>query len=271
MAKEKNELATTGTTAVAVVDQSYLEEMAVDSQGASGFENVKPEDMSIPFVKVLQALAPQLRGTTKIPGAEEGNFYNTVTGEVYKDKIVIVPCAYQKAFVEWVTREQGGGFVGQYFDSSILSNTKKDDKNRDILANGNSIVTTAYHYCLLVKPNGDFERVVMSLTSTQLKKSRRWLAQMSSLQIVVGTKRITPPMYSHTYDVTSVEETNDHGTWYGYNFGTPSIIALRDLYVTAKKFHDDITAGTVKTAEPPEHDDVSNSAPTSTSNVAEKF
>jgi hypothetical protein len=263
---EKNELAVAGNSALTVM----ADELAFDAQGASGFENIHPEDVSIPFIKVLQALSPQTRGATKIPGAAEGDFFNTVTEHVYKGTIKLIPCVYQKAFVEWVPREQGGGFVKQYFDSSILSQTKKNEKNMDILPNGNTVVTTAYHYCLLVKEDNSFERVVLSLTSTQLKKSRRWISQMMTIQIAVGNKKITPPMYSHVYEFTTKEESNDFGSWYGFNIGSCKMIEDKDLYLEAKRFYNDITAGIVKTVEPPEHETIAK-PDVSTSDIADKF
>jgi hypothetical protein len=254
------------SSAVSVID----DQMLYDAQHASGFENVKTEDVAIPFLKILQALSPQVRGATKIPGASEGDFFNTVTEEVLGKVVSIVPCAYLKAFVEWVPREQGGGFVKQYFDSAILGQTKKNEKGNDVLPNGNHIVTTAYHYCLVVKTNGSHERIVASMTSTQLKKSRRWLSQMMSLQISVGDKKITPPMFSNTYEVTSKEESNDFGSWHGYVIGAPKLITDKQLYLAAKKFHSDVTSGAIKTAEPLEVDDVPVT-PVTTSDVQDKF
>lgn len=268
MSTKKNEVATVDETANL---PAILSDIAMDAASNSGFENVKAEDVSIPFVKILQAMSPQVKGSTKIPGAADGDFFNTVTEKIYKGSIKIIPCAFQKAYVEWVAREQGGGFVKQHFDSAILEKTKKDDKNRDILANGHTIVTTAYHYCILVCEDGSLERVVLSLTSTQLKKSRRWVSQMMSLQITSGTTRFTPPMYSHIYDVTTREESNEHGAWYGFIFGTPTMISDKNIYLYAKKFHDDISGGLVKAAEPIDPDDGVTVPPAANEVVHDKF
>jgi hypothetical protein len=231
-------------------------------QNNTGFENMGADDIAIPFVSLLQALSPQVRGATRIKGAEEGDFFNTVTSEVLKDEIKIIPCAYQKCWVEWVSRDAGGGFVRQHQSNDILDKCTKNDRNQDILPSGNNVVTTAYHYCLLVKDDESTERVVISLTSTQLKKSRRWNSQMMSLQITLNNKKITPPMYAHIYTAKSVEESNDQGAWAGWEIGSPELITDTDLYLTAKKFHDDVTKGAVRTVPPPE---MTESAPAPTS------
>jgi hypothetical protein len=244
----------------------------MDDLGNSGFENVRPEDIAIPFIRVLQSNSPQCHGPEKIPGAMAGQFYNTVTHAVYKDHIDIIPCAFQKVFIEWTPREQGGGFIKEYLDSSILSGTKKNDKNVDVLPNGNVLIPTAKHWCLLLKEDGGFERAVLSLTSTQLKKSRNWLSQMLSLQISFKGKKFTPPMYSHSYTVTATEESNDLGSWYGYKIGNPVLYAQdpknADLYQDAKKFYSDVTSGSVKSAVPV---DAEAEAKVDTSKASEHF
>lgn len=247
--KNKNLPAKQRTTALSVSDQ-----MAQDAAKDSGFEGMGPDDLAIPFIQILQALSPQVRGKEKIKGAAEGDFYNTVTTEVMKDHIIIVPCAYEKSYVEWVLRENGGGFVQKHETSAILSHCTRNDRNQNILPSGNQIVDTAYHYCLLVREDEPPLQVVISLTSTQLKKSRRWNSMALSLKIKVGKGIITPPVYSHTYVATSVEESNDRGQWMGWVIGEPGVIDDPKLYALAKDFHNAVTQGSVRTAPPPQED-----------------
>lgn len=254
--KNKNVPATRqNTTPANVVDQ-----MALDAQTSSGFENVGADDIAIPFIVILQALSPQVRGQSRIKGAKEGDFFNTVTNDILGETIQIVPCAYEKAYVEWVLRENGGGFINKHTNPNILTKTKRNDKGQDILSNGNQIVTTAYHYCLLL---GDSEpqQIVIGLTSTQLKKSRRWNSTMLGLKIKVKRKYVTPPMFSHIYTVDTLEESNELGTWTGWNFSNPELIQDPELYMSAKKLHDDVTKGVVRMAPPPnmaEHSGIDN-------------
>lgn len=228
-----------------------------DAGDQSGFDNMGADDLAIPFIVILQSGSPQCKKKGGIKGAAEGMFFNTVTNELLGDKIKIIPCAYERAYVEWILRENGGGFIGKHADVSILSMTKKDNLGRDILPNGHQIVTTAYHYCLLVKDNKTVEQVVIGLTSTQLKKSRKWNSQQMALQIVLKNgKKIRPPMYSHIYEATSTEESNDKGEWSGWLFGNSLLIKDSDLYTMAKMFNMEVGKGTVKTTAPPVMDDI---------------
>ena len=237
-------------------------DMLVDAQEHSGFDTMSADDLAIPYITILQALSPQVRGESKVAGAEEGMFYNTVSGLACKGPIYVIPCAYKRAYMEWTPRESGGGYVEEHTDASILEGTKKDSKGRDILPNGNIIATTAYHYCMLLKEGGAMERAVLSFSSTQLKKARKWNSVMQNLTIATPDgQKVTPPMYSHIYSVNSVAESNDKGSWSGWSIGSPEIITNPAFYVAAKKFNIDVMKGAVKVA-PKEEEAAEQSAAT---------
>ena len=246
----KNEMVTKENNAL--VPAGLLGEMVALSEQAAGFEGIGIDDMAIPFIQILQSGSPQLkRGEQKIDGAEEGDFYNTVTGEVYKGVIKLVPCAYKKSFNEWVPRDNGGGFVKEHLSADILTKTYKNDKYQDMLENGNQIVTTASHFCLLVKEDGTFERVIVPFTSTQLKKSRKWNSIMASrmLSKADGSK-FTPRTFAFTYDCESVPESNTHGQWSGWKIGNPEIVQDAEVFTAAKMFSEQVRAGEVEVAPP---------------------
>ena len=146
MAKKKKEAEQATETAVVTATTTEVGE-AIDlfqADSGVGLENVEAGDMAIPFIALLQALSPQVKKKT-LEGAEDGMFMNTVTSKLY-EKLHVIPCAFSKAWVEWVPREKGGGFVAQHTTDELMLQTTRDDKKRDILPNGNSLVQTAYHY-----------------------------------------------------------------------------------------------------------------------------
>ena len=220
-----------------------------------GFENMGVQDMALPFIAILQSGSPQVkRGEQKIEGAAEGDIFNTVTGQVHDgtEGIYVIPCAYKKAWVEWRPRDAGGGFVRQHDDEFIMAQTTKDDKNKDFLPNGNVVVPTAYHYVLIVDTlTGGYTEGVISMTSTQLKKSRKWNSTMAQLKLPKqdGTM-FTPPMFSHVYHLTTIPEANDVGAWSGWKIDIHSQVPSIDWYNAAKKFSADVRKGIVKEAIP---------------------
>ena len=83
----------------AVTTATDLTDMFSENAG-QGFEGMGAADVAMPFLMLMQAMSFQLRGATKIPGAEEGDFLNSVTKEVFKKTVSLIPCAFKKAWVE---------------------------------------------------------------------------------------------------------------------------------------------------------------------------
>jgi hypothetical protein len=217
----------------------------------AGTENVQAGDMAIPFLNVLQALSPQI-ASGLIPGAKVGDLLNTVTNEIYK-KALLIPCAFNKAWVEWIPKTKGGGFVAQHPTDALMAETTRDEKGNDVLRNGNHLVQTAYHYCLMVKEDGSVHRVVVSMTRTKLKKSRKWVSQIMDLKLPIGPNGalVSPPSFSHMYEVSTEDERNKVGQVYkNYAFGDPIPVTNRDLYLLGRAFHQEVMKGLVVVTPP---------------------
>lgn len=230
---------------------SNMEEMA-----GAGFEGMGADDIAIPFTNILQSGSPQVKrgDPAKIEGASEGDIFNNVTMEVFKGDagVEVIPCAYQKRYIEWKPREAGGGLVMIHDNDSILQQCTKDEMTgRFTLPNGNNIVPTAYHYILVVK-DGGYQRAVISMASTQLKVSRRWNAQMQSIQLprANGQGKYNPPMFSHSYRLTTGMDSNDRGSWAIWAISGPTVLNDADLWSAAIQFNKAINGGLVKTAQP---------------------
>lgn len=225
--------------------------MFAEDAGA-GLENITADDVTIPRLKILQATSPEVmkKDGKYIEGAVAGDITNTVSKEIFPEEegCIVLPVSYRRLFLEWQPRETGGGLVQQHTDQSILSQTKKDDRGADVLENGNYIQTSATHYALVL--SGDsFQQVMIPMAGTQLKKSRTWNAVMASLKVKAGDGRMfTPPSYSHTYRLKTVQESNDKGTWFGWNIELVGPITEDQVsfYEAAKEFALSINAGAVK-------------------------
>ena len=67
--------------------------------------------------------------------------------------------------------------------SDILSKTHKEPgDNKDYLENGNYVETTANHYVLVLNNGRVPEPALVSMKSTQLRKSRKWNSMMTSVK-----------------------------------------------------------------------------------------
>lgn len=225
-----------------------------------GLEGVGVEDLAIPFLVIIQSGSPQRKKTdgAYIPGAEEGMIFNSVNNALFEET-VLVPCAFERKMIHWRPREEGGGFMGTYAPSDPICAQAERQGARDVMPDGTYLVNTAQHYCLHVMPDGTFKRVVVSMSSTQLKKSRKWLT-------IVGEKTLknsagvffTPPSFAFKYNLKTQPEENDKGSWYGWRVEEAGMLDLsseRELYLAARAFSEAVSKGAVQVATPPSEEE----------------
>jgi hypothetical protein len=215
-------------------------------------------EMQIPFLRVLQALSPQLnkKKPEYIEGAAQGDMFNTVTGDYYggESGVMVIPCYQTTKYLEFVPRDMGGGFKGELASTNPALQQTTRQGSKEILPNGNELVKSDQHFCLVVLEDGSFQPVVVDMKSTQLKVSRRWKTQIA-MQKVKNPRTgqmVTPPVFGTMWKLTTTEESNDQGSWYNYSVERIGLVENRDLLLEAKTFRDSIMAGEVKAA-PEDH------------------
>lgn len=224
--------------------------MAGDSGG--GFEEADQNSYAIPFVQILQSNSPQVKKSdgAYIKGAEEGMLFNTVTQELYDGVagVIAIPCHYTQRFIEWKLRELGGGFVKEHMATDpIVSNTVKDEKGRQITPTGTQVVDSRNHYVLIQSKDGTFSPALITMASTQLRKSRQWMSLMQGTKVknAEGMFEIAP-MYSRKYRISTRAESNDKGSWFGYHIELAGIVEDAAEYAEAKGFHNSVRTGQAK-------------------------
>jgi hypothetical protein len=85
------------------------------------------------------------------------------------------------------------------------------------------------------------------MKSTQLKVSRTWNSMMNSIKLEGKNGLFTPASYSHVYNLKTVEQSNDKGTWYGWTISKVGPVQDKNLYAAAKSFAESCKSGDVKT------------------------
>jgi len=225
-----------------------LPEDLVVPDGA-GMEEADRDSFAIPFLQILQKVSPQVDPDDEayIDGAKAGMFFDSVTTECLdseKSELNVIPVFYRCAFVEWKTRDDGGGFVKEHsVDEAADLSFERDEKNRDMLPNGNQIVDTRYHYVILVTE--DLMRpMVITMSSTQVKKSKRWMSDMDLQVRSLGLKST----FQTRYKIGTIGESNEHGTWRGWNITRNGLVAKQEELDSAISFYKAIKSGEVKEA-----------------------
>jgi hypothetical protein len=220
----------------------------MEMDAGAGMDNMGTEDLALPFLKILSGLDPVLDENEE---ARKGDIYNTVTSTPFKGKVGVrvVPCAYQRRFIQWSPRGSGNGAPIGIFDPSQkrpkTERSPDDNKEYVVGGDGSYIEETHQHFVLLLKDDGTMETALIAMKSTQLKKSRKWNSMMASRTVKGKNGSFTPPRYSHIYHLKTVSEENSKGSWHGWEMSCEGVIQDGDLYARAKAFAESITAGEV--------------------------
>lgn len=256
--KTGTEVAAAGTTAVTTVAPVNFAEDA-----GSGMEGTTQESFAIPFLSVLQKGSPQVDEASgvAIEGAKSGMFFDNISGKMFDGKggVTIVPCAYRRVFLRWTPRGMpGSGFKGEMTPEEVATLRSKgqivemegklyvpmpdgtvNDKRCDRIAD------TRNHYVLLVTEDGAFKQALVSLTSTQIKKSKALMSMLADIKIKGTNGMYTPATFANQIKATSVPESNDKGNWHGWKFDHAGMVDRGDIYAAGKAFNDTVKKGQV--------------------------
>jgi hypothetical protein len=225
-----------------------------------GFEDITAKDLSIPFLSILQALSPQVEDNNP-EGSKAGQLYNTVTKELIDGSkgVGICPVHYEEAYVEWVPREKGGGFVALHDSNSdivkqtIAEQLGKEYQSKLAMKNGNQLVQTQYVYALLLNETFDAPTgfCLISFTGSKIKTRKDWF---TSIYLLSNAKN-RPPLFANRALLRTTKVKNEKGTFFNFQIEPingswrnslidPSKNA--ELLVEGKNFRDVVLSGMAK-------------------------
>lgn len=190
-----------------------------------GFEGTTIKDLSIPFINVLQPMSPEV-AEELIPGARPGMLLNSVTKEIMKQPLIVIPLEKEESWVEWVPRTKGGGLVDRHDPNSelVLGLIKqnggsrippKDAEGKRIAfksPKSNDIIETHYVYCLILNEDGNSVEgyCVLSFASAKIKAYKDWMTALY-------TQKGRPPIFANRAKISTAKQTNEQGTFYVYS------------------------------------------------------
>ena len=226
-----------------------LAESIFEADAGAGISNIKQDDLALPFLKVLGQLSPECnkRDAKHVEGAEPGMIINTVTNELFDGVkgIDVLPVYYKRQYIEWQDRgESQGAPVHIYEAGDDIPQTTRDKGNKDRLANGNYLENTVSHFVILLGKTPT--TALISMKATQLKISRKWNSMMMGIKMQGKNGLFTPPTYSHIYKLKTVQQSNDKGTWFGWDVSKVGPVTNKSVYQIAKAFSNNVAKGNVQ-------------------------
>jgi hypothetical protein len=255
---------------VALASGDNLPAIGLDlsSYAGMGMEEVDQSSLAIPFLSLLQGLSPQLE---TVDDAKSGLYIDTITSEVMKE-VRIIPCAFQRRFIRWAPRAKGGGYKGDYSPNDVTLNRIPGMSQHDgvILMdvppgqpafdekgapNYDKLSDTRNHYVLYESAEGTWRPALMSLSSTQIKKSKRFMSLISGIELRAPDGRTyTPPSFAYIYTLKALKEKNAKGEWWGVEVSMEGPVTDQEVFNKAMAFNKSVAAGEVQVQEPVDAD-----------------
>lgn len=262
-------MASSKSTAVAVNEEKPLATYDYGDAGGEGFEAGK-DAFKMPWLRVAQGLTKQLE---TIDGMKLGDIFNTVTNEYWKgaDGIDFIPALFKEKVVIWTPRSgkgsgEGSNFIGQLEPNDPIYLKALEKMGGRFVKNeegkfmkpkapdGNDLVYTEYAYGLQVLNRETFEvaPACIAFASTGLSGFNDWntMAKLQTYLRASDKKRVSKPLYSHLYHITTYRKQRGDQTWFlmrasWANGDAPSslIDPRSDAFVAAKSVLETVKSG----------------------------
>ena len=164
----------------------------IEALAGAGLEETSSEDFAIPFIQIVQSNSSER--LLDAEGSKPGVFIDTTTEEVFsEDGMEVIPCMYQRQWVEWIPYDAGGGFVASHDIDSPVIKTAVRSGNKDFLPNGNELQNTGQFYCLVRYADGIYRPALISLKGSQLKTLMRRFVINLTLFVLSNPIPLYPP------------------------------------------------------------------------------
>lgn len=211
------------------------DEMAAlfEEQAGAGTENTTAEDIQLPMLKQVQDISPERdeEAPEYIEGAETGDFFNSVTRDLYSGDLEIIPANVRKTVVAFTPRAQGGGFLGEF------ESKEQALEYLDSPAELKETTELALLYREADVEDAAWRPAIMPATGTKQKPLRALMTQLLALRVPVGEdKKVQPPIYGTRFIMSSVRAKNAKGTYRNITFRFHGLVQDKELLDEAKRF-----------------------------------
>lgn len=202
-----------------------------------GSEEVSSNDMSLPRLSIIQDLSPQRKKDKPeyIDGATEGMVFNTATNELFTKPIVFVPCYMRAEYVVWKDRNAGGGFGGAFATEAEAEEWVESQEDSAAW----EVNYTNQHFGIMVMPghtkeNPKLQDVVISMSRSQLKVSRKWNTMIQQ----AGGDR-----FSRAYKLSVVQDRSEKGEYYNWSAASIGFVP-KEIFDRAEAVYEAVKTGT---------------------------
>lgn len=193
------------------------EEQLSANHGVMGLENARPEDFQIPRLQIAQALSPQLLRSKPefIPGLMVGQFFNTVTQEVYGDTVQVIPVKFSVSRLRFANnvlecQSKNGIDGGHHAPLCSECPLSKWGTGRE----GVGTDCKEYRNWLIIDTAQGMP-MSLSFKSASLVVSKTWSTLLRTRRMKLSTgQSVAAPAFATVYELRSAEKPGPKGTFY---------------------------------------------------------
>jgi hypothetical protein len=232
-----------------------FEEMMLEDAGKG--VSTRREDNITPMMAILQPLSPQVnkQNSAYIKGAQPGMIWLKGASEELRDGedgILFQPVRFEEAWVEWIVRDSGGGFVTSHKECPD-DVTEKQDRSRKrariMTKSGHEIIHTRYWagFVLEDKSCASVLPYIIPFQSTGHTVFRKWMGIMNNHKLSNGE---TAGCFYYAYKLPVKQRTNASGTWYEFAPEDAFPIKNHEAIVRARQLYKDLASGAMRMEQP---------------------
>lgn len=259
-------------TEVAVLVDNSVPAFLQGETGYTGAENIDKTDITIPQIKLGQALSSEVKDGT----VNEGDLFLNVTGEVLAESgkpLRFIPIAGSKEYLLWRDRNyENGGIMarakkskdltpdgdpiyvwdkpGETFKNKVKGavavewTTEADGliPTKGLDAWGSEIpgddesgkAATAHHNYVVCLPDNGNMIAAFSLSRTQVKAANDFNAMLKMANL---------PIYARLFTVTTFEQTKGNDTWSNLRMKPAGVLQDEETFNLLKDLHEQYVGG----------------------------
>jgi hypothetical protein len=217
-----------GSTALAAIP----EHLRADLGNRDGKDGVEQGDLLVPRLKLAQALSNERKRSHESynPDLKEGEFFNSVTGEIYGEQVTVIPLHFFNEYIEF----DGDNKVVKYYQRGELPSAEDLE-----VVKGQKPKCTTFkcRMSLLMKEDGSIEPIVVSFKYVGRKTpTNKW-------NFLIAQKNL--PAYAYQYRLFSDTTHNEKGEWFIGKFERADFTPAA-LYEQAKQYFASLQEAGVK-------------------------
>ena len=227
-----NKVVTKKENPMVMTDDSWIKDSGL------GIEEASEDEFKLPLIKILYSSnMPDLENTTTGTPVSEGCIYNNLSGKAYDGKqgFTVVPVYYKRSFNEWSEMKEGNNRPVAVYPKKPDGLTR--DGNKDRLPNDNYVEDTG-NWFVMVLDNDDVvvDQGLITMKSTQKKKSNEWLQKLRSNVVVKDGKSLIPPGYMTKYRLSTTRQESGKYKYFGWNIKFEGYLQNKDTIQKTRTF-----------------------------------